>query len=245
MIETESLVVKSYDFRETSLIVDLISKEMGSIRVIAKGARDPKKGWTACFLPLSYVKSTLYPGKNLYLVGNVEMLSYFPHIKEDIYRFSISTSLLEVSYLISPPSHKSLFSFLVKSLKFIDKGNLSPIVLPSYLYLKVLGFSGFNPELKRCVSCGRKENLSFYSVELGGVLCEKCKGRSNNLIKVDKQFLVFFNSVLKLSLSEMNKIKVPIFQKKKLKEIVYKHLLYRLETKPPTLRFLEDFFNYE
>ncbi len=246
MIEVESLVVRSYDFRETSLIVDMISKEIGSIRVLVKGARDPKKGWTSYFLPLSYIKAVLYPGKNLYLLGNAEMIGYFPYIKENMYRFSVSTSLLEVSYLISPPPHESLFAFLIESLNFINKEKFDLLLLPVYLWLKVLSFSGFNPELRRCVSCGRKEDISFYSVELGGVLCKKCKSKSNDIIEVDKQFLGFFNSVSQISFNRMSRINVSLSQKKKLKEIVYRHLLYRLESKPPTLRFLEkNFVNYE
>ena len=242
MIESECLVVRSYDFRETSLIVDLISRELGSVRALGKGALNPEKNWTASFLPLSHIKVSLYPGKNIYLVGNCEMISFFPIIRENLYRLCLATSLVEIAYLISPPPHEELFSFLFKALHFLNKED-SPLSLFSvYSWLKILRFSGFHPELKKCVVCGKSKELSFYSVELGGVLCGKCRMRDSCAISVDKQLLGIFPVLSRISLSETKRINIFRSHKKKLKEIIYRHLLYRLESKPPALRFLEKIF---
>ena len=44
--------------------------------------------------------------------------------------------------------------------------------------LKLLLLSGFLPHLETCTSCGAVENLSRFSAQIGGTLCENCKGES-------------------------------------------------------------------
>ena len=236
-------MVRSYDFRETSLIVDLVSKELGSVRALVKGARNPEKNWTAHLLPLSHIKVSLYPGKNIYLLGNCEMVNFFSSIRGNLYRLCLATSLLEIAYLISPPPHQELFSFLFKTLYFLDRNNNSSLSLfPVYSWLKILHFSGFHPELKKCVVCRKEEDISLYSVKLGGILCEQCRERDQYAIRVDKQIIGVFPILSRIPLPEIKKIYISGRHKTRLRQIVYSHLLYRLEHKPPTLRFLEKMF---
>src|SRR5688572_847056 len=56
MTEQPAFVLHSYPFRETSLVVELFTRDFGRVAVVAKGARRPKsslRGILLAFQPIS------------------------------------------------------------------------------------------------------------------------------------------------------------------------------------------------
>ncbi len=242
MTTEEGIVVRTYDFRETSLIIDLITPVSGKKRILAKGAREPVRGYTGIFLPTNNVIVNYYSGKNICLLSHAELRDFFPFLRGDFLKYAFALSFLELVYILLVPLEKNLYSFSLQTIRFLDQQKrLDYLLLSSFVWFKLLNFSGFYPHLEGCLCCGNESKIFFYSVDKGGLICEKCRKRINepHLIVLDSETLGGLRGMKKLDFSLLSKWKINHKSKLRIKEIMKAHLLYRIETKPPTLQFWE------
>ena len=81
ILASDALVLRTYKMGETSKVVVLLSRSLGKLRAVAKGARGPRSRYQSALEPLSEVRVTLYgrQGTELYRLGACELLhSAFP-----------------------------------------------------------------------------------------------------------------------------------------------------------------------
>src|SRR5437764_8429661 len=69
LIETESLVLKSYNLAEADRIVVLLTEEHGVVRAVAKGAKRLKSRFGSGLEPFSEVKASYFQKDNIELVS--------------------------------------------------------------------------------------------------------------------------------------------------------------------------------
>ena len=69
MVETESLVIKSYNLAEADKIVVLLTREHGMIRAVAKGAKRLKSKFGSGIEPFSIVKIEYFQKETSELVA--------------------------------------------------------------------------------------------------------------------------------------------------------------------------------
>jgi len=60
LIATDAIILKVTPYSETSLIVRILTQEIGKVTVIAKGARRPKSGFSAMLDPMNLVHCHFY-----------------------------------------------------------------------------------------------------------------------------------------------------------------------------------------
>src|SRR5215813_3420311 len=80
VVETESLVLKTYDLAEADRIVLLFTRDHGIVRGVAKGAKRLKSRFGSGLEPFSVVRVTYFQKEVLELVSiqNIELInSYF------------------------------------------------------------------------------------------------------------------------------------------------------------------------
>ena len=242
MTTEEGIVVRTYDFRETSLIIDLITPISGKKRILAKGARDPVRGYTGIFLPTNNVIVNYYSGKNISLLSHAELRDFFPLLRGDFLRYAFALSFLELVYILLAPLERNFYSFSLQTIRFLDEQKkLDYLLLSSFVWFKLLNFSGFYPYLEGCLCCGKESKIFFYSVDKGGLICEECRKKINqpHLMVIDSETLGGLRGMKKLDFSLLSKWKINLMSKFKIKEIMKAHLLYRIEKKPPSLQFWE------
>ena len=102
--ETESLILRTYPYREADLIVSFVSRDQGKLRGIARAARRPKSRWGAGLERLSNVHLHYFLRENQELarLDRCELLSPPVFLKAD-YTVSVALDLLaEVSEKLLP-----------------------------------------------------------------------------------------------------------------------------------------------
>ena len=102
--ETESLILRTYPYREADLIVSFVSRDQGKLRGIARAARRPKSRWGGGLERLSHVDLHYFLRENQELarLDRCELLSPPVFLKAD-YTVSVALDLLaEVSEKLLP-----------------------------------------------------------------------------------------------------------------------------------------------
>jgi len=185
-----AIVLRTYPFADTHLIVTLFSPSKGKIRAIAKGARRLQSSLGRIVSPMVYSIFQLAEGKNLDVISQGEIKTTFPKIREDLDRLTHGLYTLElIDRLIEEPeSNPSLFFLLHKTLEGLDAGE-SPQALLRGFESQLFRFLGYPPNLAHCAHCGNEDALIKFSYRLGGVLCKNCQEKDKPAVGITAEIL--------------------------------------------------------
>ena len=146
-------VLHSYPYKETSLIVDVFTREHGRVALVAKGAKRPHsklRGALQTFQPLSLGWS----GKSeLRTLTAAEWVGGLLPLEKSALLCGFYLNELLTKFLARDDPHVALFDHYVATLNQLAHGEPQPIVLRKFerALLKETGFSG---DLTRCTASG-------------------------------------------------------------------------------------------
>lgn len=183
IVKTEAIVLKRMDYRDTSRIVTLLTRDYGRISVIAKGARDSRNRLGPLLDSLNHVQIVFYrnEGRDLHLITQCDLLQHFPLLTTDLERLGRSLAILELASTASRAEEEGqpLFTMVLRSLQDINEGK-NPFEVLLRFEITLLGLLGFRPDLHRCSRCEKEvpwpdgtKNEKF-RLTSGGILCRPC-----------------------------------------------------------------------
>lgn len=175
--QIEGIVISTVDYKESSKILNILTKEEGIIGVLAKGSKNPKSKISATSTVLTY--GTFYLNKHkgsIPLLTEVDIIDTFKHIRRDLLKTNYSCFLLElVAQIYRHDKSESIYTLLINGLKKINEG-YDPQIITNIIELKLLDFLGIKPVVDKCVSCGKTTDIITISSYKGGYLCKDCIG---------------------------------------------------------------------
>ncbi|MDD5196408.1 MAG: DNA repair protein RecO [Candidatus Omnitrophica bacterium] len=176
--KTEAIVLRRRDFRETSLIVDLYTRDFGKLSGLLKGIRTEPEKFASTLEVSSHNEIIFYKKTNtsLHLVSACDLKDNFFDIRKSLAKAGFMGIMMELVAAVMQPEDKNeeVFSLTLECLKELERTN-SPEKIITIFKIKMLALSGFKPHFDSCVSCGdRILGQSKFSLSLGGLLCEKC-----------------------------------------------------------------------
>ena len=146
LIETESLVIKSYNLAEADRIVVFLTREHGMVRGVAKGAKRLKSKFGSALEPFSIVKLEYFQKDAVELVSiqNAELLqSYFAAVTNPdfLQKFSYLGDLL---IALSPPHdpNETLYRMVKASVETAAADPNSLLSVGVYFELWLLRLAG-------------------------------------------------------------------------------------------------------
>jgi DNA repair protein RecO (recombination protein O) len=204
LIETESLVLKTYNLAEADKIVLMLTRDHGIVRGVAKGAKRLKSRFGSALEPFSVNRVFYFQKETLELVSiqKVELInSYFSVASNPdfLQKFSYLTEILVSSLPPEDPS-ETLFRMARACLEAAAK---TPRVLDTigfYFEVWLLKLTGYLPQWKRCSDCNRE----FETDEAAGLgadhelICSRCR-RLNSMIEIGPEERELLAAALRLS----------------------------------------------
>lgn len=204
LIETESLVLKSYNLSEADKIVVLLTHDHGVVRGVAKGAKRLKSKFGSGLEPFSIVRTSYFQKDSVELVS-IERIDL---IKSNFAAASDPAFLQKFSYLtdlllaISPPHDPSetLYRMARACLQAASDNANSLLSIGVYFEVWLLRLGGYLPDWARCDRC--REAFSEMSESSIGpsfhLHCANCRrGRHDRVMAAEIRMLAA--SVLRLS----------------------------------------------
>lgn len=218
MIEKiEGIVVSELEYGETSKIINVLTKELGMVGMIAKGARTMKSPLRSTTNKLTYGTFFIkYNENKLSNLTSVDIIDNFKNIKIDIEKISYVSYLLELAVqVIKHTQDEAVYDLLIASIKKINEG-FNPLTITNILELKYLEFLGVMPVLDCCSVCGSTKSIATFSSYRGGYVCNNClkneKIVSEKTIKLIRMFYyVEIDKISKLDISEQSKMEINNF----------------------------------
>ena len=152
IVNTPAIVLKSFSYGDSSLIARCFSKNNGKISLIIKGAKSTKSPKVSYFQPLSYI-DIIYNHKvnrELQVLSKVNFREYWSKILDDLYKISLTMTILEITdkVLSENDPHPSLFLVLKEVLKSYNNTCIDPNLLFWFYECALLSYLGFRPNLE-------------------------------------------------------------------------------------------------
>ncbi len=196
--KTDAIVLKKFDFRDTSLIVTFFTRDFGRLKAVVKGVRKEGSPELVNFEILNYLNIIFYEKSrsDLHLVSEtflenpmLPLRKSFQGLAYGSFLAELIDSLYEV-HEISP----LIFDGFLRTLE-----NLSP----EQLYFRVLQFEllvlrdvGLFPSLKNCARCAASKHETFcWSSRQGGLLCGTCSAKEAKTIELAPEFLALIQQM--------------------------------------------------
>ena len=174
--KTEAIVLKHLPFGEADYLLTLYTPNMGKLRAVVKGARRVKSKLGGHLEPLMRTSLLISRGQNLDTVNQAEALEGLRTVREDLNRLSQALYMVELVDSITPDEQPNypVYRLILDTLHSLA-GDATPSLLP-FFQLRLLGHSGFMPELYQCVECGSTltPGLHRFTPDRGGTLCNSC-----------------------------------------------------------------------
>ncbi len=180
IIKTEAVVLSKMDYRDSSNILSLYTQDFGKMSTILKGGRSPKSKSKHIAEPLNHIQIILYKKetRDLQIISEVNLISHFPLIKENLEKLKYSIAILELIKKLTPEheTNLKLFNGLIRILFLINSSNEHSKITFGRFFLFFLKEIGYGIQLNKCSSC--QNNLMSgeyfgYNFELG-IFCSRC-----------------------------------------------------------------------
>ena len=207
VIDVEGIIIGSKDYKDSSKILDIFTREYGIIGVIAKGCKSLKSNLRSVTDNLTFATFTIYyKPQKLSILKEATVIDNLKNIKKDITKISYASFLLDITKQVYKQSeNERIYDILIGSLKKINEG-FNPLVITNILELKYLYYLGVMPNIDGCSICGSKSVVTLSS-DKGGYLCSKCRTFepivSDKAIKLVRMYYyVDIDKISKLDLSD-------------------------------------------
>ncbi|HTK38116.1 MAG TPA: DNA repair protein RecO [Pyrinomonadaceae bacterium] len=213
LVETEGLVLKSFNLAEADRIVVFLTRDHGVVRGVAKGAKRPKSRFGSGLEIFSIVRLTYFQKEILELVSIREaelQKSYFEAASnpEFLQKFSYLSDLL-ISFAPPHDPNETLYRMVRACLDTAKDNPAALAALGFYFELWLLRLGGYLPDWSRCDDCHR----SFAENEPANLqidfhlLCKNC-ARARSDVSVSGEHRGLYLSALRLAPERFTEITV-------------------------------------
>lgn len=182
IIKTEAVVLKGWKLGETSKILLLYTKDHGRIKVVAKGARNPKSQFKGCQEPLSRIEIIYYdkPARDLQLLSKADLITPHYHIIGDIAKTALGLATLELlnKAVAGEESYPRVYDLLCNTLERLDQTQKFVEGIFWYFENHFIELLGYKPKWNICLKCGAslRDSGGLFQPSRGGLICRDCAG---------------------------------------------------------------------
>lgn len=192
LYKSKGIVLKTSKLGEADKIITILSPKNGKIQAVAKGIRKTKSKFGARLEPFTYVNLLLYEGKSLDIITQVEIITSFKQIRNDLDKVTRGGVMLELINKSTQMGEKAerIFYLLLNSLKQLARTNNYELFLAAF-QIELMSILGYRLYLENCISCGKDipQEEIYLSFGEGGIICNKCKEEKMQSISISKKCL--------------------------------------------------------
>lgn len=181
MIETAAIVLHAFDYRETSRIVRLATRDAGVVSVIARGARRPKSrfGQGLDLFTSGAAQLLVNPSRDLHTLAGFDATRSRPQLAASLRRFGAASALAEVCLRFGTEAQAGVHDVLAQGLDALERAD--DVSVPAAALAagwRIVAELGFAPALDDCALCHRAlapdEDVRF-AHRAGGAVCTTCR----------------------------------------------------------------------
>ncbi len=240
---TQAIILKRRDFGEADRLLTVLTPHRGKLDVVAKGARKPTSHKTGHVELFTRADMLIHTGRELGIVGQVEMVAPYLGIREDLTRgayASYCAELLDRFTAQGDEDYNHLFELFDNTLERLCHDN-DPRLVVRYYEVRMLDLVGFRPELNECVVSREavKPEDQFFSYALGGVVTPGYAHEGASAVPISMNTLKLLRHMQRSAYSHVKTLNITIALHNDVEKIVLGYITFILERKLQSVDFIK------
>jgi DNA repair protein RecO (recombination protein O) len=222
LIETESLILKSYPLAEADKIVVFLTQHQGLVRGVAKGAKRLKSRFGGSLEPFSIVDLTYYQKEERELVSvrQIELKKSFFESASNPAFLQKFAYLAELLGEFAPPHepNERLYRMAKVCLETASDSSQSLESIALYFEIWLLRLAGYLPFWDKCNNCNRElAKMENANLQINfHLLCQNCQKSKNGWLVTAEQRQIFLTAQVQ---SPIKFVEFTIHKPKEVKEV--------------------------
>ncbi len=232
ILKDRLVILRNYDFGDSSIVVVSLTRRHGKLRFLAKGAKKGKSRFRGMLRTGNIGEIVYYnkTGRGLQLLKEIETSFALDTGAHDLDTLCIFQAGLEVMdrSTIAHEYDESLFDLLDLFISMLGRAR-DPWVLFFCLETRLLGITGFYPSFDSCGNCGKGLAGSSMNVNpsSGVVLCDDCS--SGSMISVSAGSAELLGRMEKGGIMELLEARLDPDTRMEIGRLLHNLYLYHME----------------
>ncbi len=175
---TKGLVLREVRYKEADRILTILTESEGKITAKARGALRKSSRTGAATQQLTWSDLTLFLNRGKWQVNEGSVIEGFPGLREDIALLALGSYFSECldAFSAEEQPEPELLQLGLNSLYALSRKLREPLLIKAAFELRLMRISGFQPNVQRCVYCGKEEpEEPCLGIENGGLCCRACR----------------------------------------------------------------------
>lgn len=233
--ESEAIVLRTYPFRESDLLVTLFTRLEGKVRGVARAAKKSRRRFGGALEPLTYVKVT-YEDRERQELARLDACEVLESPLASEVSYPRVVALGHVAELLDEllPDREANDAVFRLTTSVLAQLTGREFWLPvTYFDLWMARLMGYLPELSECLACGRALNGSraFFHALADGLMCPEHKRLASSEMSLESRKLAAQMLRVPLSAIVPGSSETASDLRKFLLQILERHIEKRLLTK--------------
>ena len=185
LVETEAIVLRTYNLSEADKIVVCLTRSAGVVRAVARGARRLKSRFGASLEPSTLLNLSYYEkeGRELVSLRHAEILrSYFSlsQSTEAVVSLAYMSELI-IEFVPPHEPNERFFRMVRACVEALADSPMDQQAVVRYFEIWTLKLAGFLPDMHLCAGCGERLGRERETIYLNSECRPHCQACSDGL----------------------------------------------------------------
>ncbi|MCR4718249.1 MAG: DNA repair protein RecO [Firmicutes bacterium] len=177
-VKARAIVARRTDYSESNCMLTLFAEGLGVISACVYGIKSKKSRLLAASQPLCFAEFVLVKTRgDIYRVESAEIIETFYPISEDIKKLALAGYFLDILSDSFSAADGEILALILNTLYALSYKEIDPQIAKAVFELKIMQYSGYEPNLETCIKCGSKDSLEAFDFS-GGAVCASCRTHS-------------------------------------------------------------------
>ena len=244
--KTLALTLRITDYRETSQIVTVFTRDFGRLSLMSKGAKRKRRGGPGAVDLLQLVELVFIEKHNarLHLLTESRLLADFAGLRARLDRgyaaFFVVELLMGLTEEHDP--NPALFEAARRTLERLACTDRPNGVLHAF-EVRLLHLAGLLPRLDACALCGGPAATSgdvLFAATAGGVVCARCAGTVVERVTVSRGAIAVLNKLAVTPLNRVERLRIDGTIARDVRKMLARQWMHILGREPRMLRYLRQ-----
>lgn len=204
-IKVNGIILVENNMGDYDKMLTMLTPNLGKIGCSAKGARKPKSLLLAGSQFLCFGEYLLYKSGENYVINSCETIELFYNIRTDLDKLTYATHITKIINDVTTENQNSYntLKLFLNTLYEISETDKNMDLILAVFKLRLLKVLGFSPNIRECVACKSKENLTYFSLKDNGLKCEICSKQDTGAIMLSEPTI---NAIKYILMADAKKI---------------------------------------
>lgn len=185
-IKVNGIVIAENNMGDFDKMLTILTPNLGKIGCSAKGSRRPKSLLLSGTQFLCFGEYMLFKGAEHYTMNSCETIEMFYNIRTDLDKLTYASYITKIINDVTTENQNSFntLKLYLNTLYMISETNKNLDFITSVFKLRILKILGFAPNIRECICCKSKENLTHFSIRDNGFKCTDCSKQDTGSINM-------------------------------------------------------------